>query len=56
MAQKSLPPVYERERLLQSKRFSHVQPDFLRAVLQKERYTLEEAQAAVQAFFGKGVK
>lgn len=56
MAQKTPPPVYEREKLLQSRRFSQVQPDFLRAVLQKERYAIEEAEAAVQAFFGKGAK
>ena len=43
---------YKREALLESKRFSHVQKDFLRAILKEETYTMAEAQKAVDAFFG----
>ncbi len=43
---------YKREALLKSKRFSHVQKDFLRAILKEETYTMAEAQKAVDAFFG----
>ena len=43
---------YKREALLKSKRFSHVQRDFLRAILKEETYTMAEAQKAVDAFLG----
>ena len=43
---------YKREALLKSKRFSHVQQDFLRAILTEETYTMAEAQKAVYVFFG----
>ena len=43
---------YKREALLKSKRVSHVQQDFLRAILTEENYTMAEAQKAVDAFFG----
>lgn len=42
---------YTREALLQDKRFSQYQQDFLRAVLTKETYTWPEAVKAVKAFF-----
>lgn len=45
---------YKREALLKSKRFSHVQKDFLRAILTEDTYTMAEAEAAVSAFFGGG--
>lgn len=44
---------YPREVLLKSKAFSHYQKDFLAAILSAEFYTMEEAQKAVKAFFGK---
>lgn len=43
---------FTREALLKSKRFAHIQPDFLRAILTKEAYTIAEANAAVKKFFG----
>lgn len=43
---------YKREALLKSARFSHVQQDFLRAILTEENYTMAEAEKAVSAFFG----
>lgn len=43
---------YEREELLKSKRYRHVQKDFLGAILNQEKYTLEEADEAVSSFFG----
>ena len=45
---------FKREALLKSKRFSHVQKDFLQAILKEETYTIAEAEAAVSAFFGGG--
>lgn len=45
---------FKREVLLKSKRFSHVQKDFLNAILKNETYTIAEAEAAVAAFFGGG--
>ena len=44
--------VYKREALLKSKRFSDVQQDFLRAIFKEETYTMAEAEAAVNRFFG----
>lgn len=43
---------YCKEALLQSKRFSHIQQDFLKAILIKDSYTVTEAVAAVTDFFG----
>lgn len=43
---------YSRESLLKSKRFAHIQPDFLRAILTKEEYTMGEAVNLVKKFFG----
>ena len=42
---------YKTEALLKSKRFSHIQRDFLQAILWKESYTIPEAQKAVREFF-----
>ena len=38
---------YSREALLKSKRFAHIQPDFLRAILTKEEYTMGEALSLI---------
>lgn len=43
---------YKTEALLKSKRFSYVQKDFLKAILTKEQYTIDEAQEAINKFFG----
>lgn len=43
---------FTREALLKSKRFAHIQPDFLRAILTKEEYTMGEAVNLVKKFFG----
>lgn len=42
---------YTREVLLKSKEFSKYQPDFLKAILPKEQYTLAEARRIVKNFF-----
>lgn len=47
------PVKFSRESLLCSKAFSHVQPDFLKAILQKDYYTMEEARTEIDRFFGK---
>lgn len=39
---------YGRSALLNSKRFAAVQRDFLKAILIKEEYTIEEAEKAVK--------
>lgn len=44
---------FPREALLNSKRFSGYQRDFLAAVLKKPEYTIKEAEKAVHDFFGK---
>ena len=44
---------YTRDALLRSKAFSHIQKDFLAAILREEYYTMSEAKKAVKAFFGK---
>lgn len=44
---------FAREVLLKSKEFSDVQPDFLGAILKDDFYTLADAHAAVDRFFGK---
>lgn len=44
---------YTREALLKSRAFSHIQPDFLAAILREDFYTMAEAKKAVKAFFGK---
>lgn len=44
--------VFSREALLKSKRFSYVQQDFLKAILTKDAYTIEEAEAAIKKVLG----
>lgn len=44
---------YSREAILQDKRFANYQPDFLKAILTKETYTIAEAQKVALAFFKK---
>ena len=41
---------YTREVLLKSKEFAKYQPDFLKAILPKEEYTLAEARRIVKNF------
>ena len=45
---------YSTERLLQSKVLSGYQPDFARAILKKDSYTITEARAALDAVLKKG--
>ena len=45
---------YSREALLKSKRFSYVQKDFLSAILNKDFYTMQEAEDEINKFFGGG--
>lgn len=47
MAQKT----FERDALLNSQAFSHIQKDFLAAILWKDFYTMAEAKEAVNNFF-----
>ena len=42
---------YTRAALLKSKRFSHIQKDFLKAILTGESYTLAEAENAIKSAF-----
>ena len=42
---------FKREAILQSKEFGKYQPDFLKAILPKEAYTLAEARRIVKEFF-----
>lgn len=44
---------YTREAIFKSRLFSEYQPDFLRAVLPKESYTLTEAKRIVKKYFSK---
>jgi hypothetical protein len=44
------------ESIVRSKEFSGYQQDFLRALLPWESCTLEEARAAIKAYFDKGGK
>ncbi len=44
--------IYTREALLKSKRFSHIQRDFLKAILNKDSYTISEAAADIAKVFG----
>lgn len=44
---------YKREVILKSKEFAKYQPDFLRAILTKDWYTLAEARKVVRNFFEK---
>lgn len=39
--------------LMRDKRFSHIQKDFLRAILKKPLYTIQEAEKAVSHFCEK---
>lgn len=42
---------FKREVLLKSKEFAKYQPDFLKAILSKDEYTLAEARRIVKKFF-----
>ena len=42
---------YAREALLKSERFSHIQRDFLSALLPNAQYTLDGAQKVIDDFF-----
>ena len=42
---------YKTEVLLKAKEFAKYQPDFLRALLKKDEYTLTEARKIVKKFF-----
>lgn len=55
MKKDSSTPVYTREILLKSKEFSHIQPDFLKAILKEKEYTMEAAKTVVNKFFGGDV-
>lgn len=44
---------FKREVLLRDPRFSWCQKDFLGVVLKNPEYTIDEAEKAVEAFFGK---
>lgn len=46
--------VFSREALLKSKRFSYVQQDFLKAILTKDSYTIEEAEKEINKVLGGG--
>ena len=43
---------FTRESLLKSKRFSHVQKDFLKAILTADSYTIAEAEKAIKKALG----
>ena len=43
---------YTRDELLKSKRFSYVQPGFLKALLTKKEYTIKEADQVIRKFYG----
>lgn len=47
---------YSTESLLQSKALSGYQQDFARVVLKEPEYTMKDAKAALDGFFGKDVK
>lgn len=47
--------LYARKALLKSKRFSHVQQDFLAAILCDEFYTITEAEDAVDKAMTKNI-
>lgn len=49
----SSPVSYPTETLLHSKALSEYQRDFARALLTRPEYTLEEAKAELERFFGK---
>ena len=52
MNQQQEEKVFTREALWKSKRFSHIQQDFLKAILQKESYTIAEAEEAIAQALG----
>lgn len=54
MAKKTTEPRYKTERLLKSKSLAGYQPDFARAILKGESYTVTEARAALDAVLKKG--
>lgn len=45
---------FSRGALLKSKRFSHIQQDFLKAILTKDYYSIDEAEAAIKKALGGG--
>ena len=47
---------YRTERLLKSRALSGYQPDFVKAILTKTEYTIEEVMAALNAALKKGAK
>ena len=47
---------YPTEALLHSRAFSGYQRDFARAILTEPEYTIKQAKAALDGFFGKDVK
>lgn len=49
-------PKYPTEALLHSRAFSGYQQDFARAILAETEYTIEQAKAVLDGFFGKDVK
>lgn len=49
-------PKYPTEALLHSRAFSGYQQDFARVVLSESEYTIKQAKAALDGFFGKDVK
>ena len=52
MAENKKTKVFTKEALLKSKRFSHIQRDFLKAILVNDTYTIAEAEAAVKKVLG----
>jgi len=47
------PTVFRKEDLIQSKAFSQYHPDFLRALLPDERYTMAAAEGIVTQYFAE---
>lgn len=45
---------YKTERLLKSRLLGEYQPDFARAILKEDSYTITEARAALDAVLKKG--
>ena len=46
------PAEFSREKLIKSKRYSGLQRDLVAAVLKEDKYTLEDADAALEKYFG----
>ena len=49
-------PKYPTDALLNSRAFSGYQRDFARAILTEPEYTIKQAKAVLDGFFGKDVK